>query len=209
MSSILNPDHRHLMAILRGVEPDDVKDIGLALVDAGITRIEVPLNSPQPLDSISILADTLKTDAMVGAGTVLTIRHVQAVQDVGGQFIVSPNTDIEVIKATRSRDMQSYPGVYTPTEAFAAIKAGANALKLFPAFKIGMDGVKAMKAVLPEDMPLYAVGGVDAGAFIEWRRAGCIGFGMGSSLYKPGDRADVVGQRAKSLVFAYDALLAL
>ncbi len=154
---------RPLIAILRGVTPDAVGGIGAALIDAGIDRIEVPLNSPEPLESIRILAGRFGDRAEIGAGTVLTVAEVAAVAAAGGRMIVSPNADPDVIRATRAAGLASYPGVFTATEAFAALKAGASALKLFPASLMGTDGFRALAAVLPRDVPVYAVGGVGPG----------------------------------------------
>ncbi len=197
---------RHLMAILRGLTPEEAPAIGGALVEAGIRRIEVPLNSPRPLDSIALLAEALAGAAEVGAGTVLTPEAVQEVAEAGGAFVVSPNSEPAVIRATRAAGLDSYPGAFTATECLAAAAAGATALKLFPAFLLGPAGISALKAVLPSALPLYAVGGVDAPELAAYRRAGCIGFGLGSNLYKPGRPAAEVAAAARRLVEAYDAL---
>ena len=196
---------RNLMAILRGVEPNEVIAIGEALVAEGITQIALPLNSPQACESIGLLAAHLGDKANVGAGTVLTVEDVEAVHAAGGQFIVSPNCNIEVIHRTKALNMASYPGVLTPTECFAALQAGADVLKLFPAFILGMAGFKAIQAVLPAGTQCYAVGGIDAGAFAEWRAAGITGFGLASNLYKPGASAAQIADKAKQLVQAWDA----
>lgn len=198
--------NRNLMAILRGVEPHEVVAIGDALVAAGISQIEVPLNSPQACESIRLLAEHLGDQASVGAGTVLSVEDVAAVHAAGGQFIVSPNCDVAVIKHTKQLGMASYPGVLTPTECFAALHAGADVLKLFPAFILGMSGFKAIQAVLPKGTLCYAVGGIDVGDFAAWREAGIAGFGLASNLYKPGATAEQVGNKAQQLVQAWDAI---
>jgi len=195
---------REIIAILRGVTPDEVVGIGEALVEAGVTVIEVPLNSPDPMDSIALLAEALGNRAEIGAGTVLTPADVRQVAAAGGQLIVSPNCNPEVIRATIAAGLLSYPGVMTPTEAFAALDAGATGLKMFPGELIGIKGVKAMRAVLPADLPVYAVGGVAASDFADWFAAGATGFGIGSALYKPGDDAATVKARASEMVRAYD-----
>lgn len=197
---------RELMAILRGLTPEEAPAVGEALVEAGIARIEVPLNSPRPLDSIAELAARLAGRAEVGAGTVLTVAEVRQVEAAGGVFAVSPNTDPAVVEATRALGLASYPGAFTASECLAAAAAGASAVKLFPAFLLGPAGVGALKAVLPSALPLYAVGGVDAPELAAYRRAGCLGFGLGSNLYRPGRPAAEVGKAARRLVEAYDAL---
>lgn len=197
-------EHREIIAILRGIVPGEAVAICTALTDAGITRIEIPLNSPQPLESIRLAAKALGERAEIGAGTVLTATQVDEVKAAGGTFIVSPNCDPEVITHTRESGMGSYPGVFSPTEAFAAIKAGASGLKMFPAEVLGANGIKAMKAVLPPEMPVYAVGGAGPDNFDLYFDAGCAGFGLGSYLFKPGRDAAEVAERAKAAVAAYD-----
>lgn len=201
--------HRQLVAILRGISPDESVEIATALADVGITLIEIPINSPQPLDSIALAASALEGRALIGAGTVLIPGEVDAVAESGGRFIVSPNTDAAVIARTVERGMGSYPGVMTPTEAFAAIGAGATALKFFPSEIIGTTGIRAMKAVLPPDMSVLAVGGAHPGNFREFKEAGCSGFGLGSFLYRPGRARDEVARRAQEAVEAYDAIFAV
>lgn len=197
---------RPLIAILRGLKPIEAEAVGAALIAAGIDRIEVPLNSPDPYDSIAHLARAFGDRAQIGAGTVLTVEQVTQVKAAGGTMIVSPNADPSVIGATVAAGMASYPGVFTPTESFAAIAAGATGLKIFPASMMGPEGLKAIKAVLPPEMPVYAVGGVGPADFATWVAAGAAGFGLGSSLYKPGATVEQVAAQAAASVAAWDAL---
>ncbi|AEI93568.1 MULTISPECIES: 2-dehydro-3-deoxy-6-phosphogalactonate aldolase [Roseobacter] len=192
-----------LIAILRGVTPDEVCSVAHALVDVGITQIEVPLNSPDPLESITRLARELSDAALIGAGTVLDTEHVAAVADAGGKLIVSPNCDPDVIRATKARDMQSWPGIFTPTEAFSALKAGADGLKLFPGAMAGPSGLAAMRAILPAGTLVYAVGGAGPENFQTWIDASADGFGLGSALFKPGMSAQQVAENARGIVSAY------
>ncbi|MGR3490798.1 MAG: 2-dehydro-3-deoxy-6-phosphogalactonate aldolase, partial [Shimia sp.] len=173
------------------------------ILDAGIDRIEVPLNSPDAVTSIAAMARAFP-DAMIGAGTVLTEDDVQRVSDVGGRLIVSPNMDRAVIAKTVSLGLQSWPGVFSPTEAFAALQAGATGLKLFPGDMAGPKGLKAMRAVLPPSTQVFAVGGAGPANFAEWIAAGADGFGIGSALYKPGIEPAHVGANAKAIVAAYE-----
>jgi len=199
---------RPLIAILRGVTPAEAAPMAGALIDSGITKIEVPLNSPDPFDSIKSMVDAHGADALIGAGTVLSTSDVGRVAQAGGKLIVSPNCDQRVIMATKTAEMQSWPGVMTPTECFAALKAGADGLKVFPASLLGPDGIKAIRAVLPPDTQVYAVGGAGADNFAQWMAASADGFGIGSALYKPGFTVAEVGARARDMVAAYDAAAA-
>jgi 2-dehydro-3-deoxyphosphogalactonate aldolase len=198
--------HRSLIAILRGITPPESAAAAKALVSAGITRIEVPLNSPEPFRSIATMVSAVPTGVEIGAGTVLTVAEVAQVKAAGGTLIVSPNCDPQVIAATRAAGMASWPGVMTPTECFAAIKAGATGLKLFPGSLIGPEGLKAIRAVLPKDLPVYAVGGAGPTNFADWAKAGADGFGIGTALYTPGLSADEIHARAVQIVAAYDAV---
>lgn len=195
---------RNIIAILRGITPAEVAPIANTLLESGISRIEVPLNSPDPYSSIHILSREVGTRALIGAGTVLTLEQVSEVARVGGRLIVSPNCVPEVIRATKALDMHSWPGIFTPTEAFAALAAGADGLKLFPGNMAGPSGLKAIRAVLPKEADVYAVGGAGPENFGEWVAAGANGFGIGSALYTPGMSAEDLGKRARAIAAAYD-----
>jgi len=191
-----------LVAIIRGVTPQDAEATAAAIFEGGIRIIEVPLNSPQPFDSIEIIAKSFGGRALVGAGTVLNTDDVQRVKSVGGRLIVAPNMNEEVIRAAVDAGMVSTPGVFTPTEAFAAIAAGAHALKLFHAEAASPAVVKAQKAVLPKNMPIIAVGGVRIDNVGAWLEAGTDGFGLGSGLYKPGQDPKLTLEQARAFVAA-------
>lgn len=194
-----------LVAILRGLTPDEAPAIGDALVAAGFTLIEVPLNSPEPLRSIAILANRLRGRAMIGAGTVLSPEQVDAVAGSGGTLIVSPNTDGAVIRASVANGLISLPGYYTPSEGLAALAAGATALKLFPADGASTAFLKAQRAILPRDTRILAVGGIAPDNMAAWRAAGADGFGLGSNLYRPGKPAAEVADDADRFVAALNA----
>ncbi|MCB1340033.1 MAG: 2-dehydro-3-deoxy-6-phosphogalactonate aldolase [Pseudooceanicola sp.] len=196
---------RPIIAILRGVRPDEVEDIGDVLLASGIDRIEVPLNSPDPYDSIARLARRLGDAAMIGAGTVLEPEQVAQVAAAGGRLVVSPDMNPAVIRATKAAGMASWPGVMTPSECFAALRTGADGLKLFPGSLIGPAGLSALRAVLPKSVAVLAVGGAAPVNFAEWFAAGADGFGIGTALYRPGDSASEVGRKANAIVAAFDS----
>lgn len=194
-----------LAAILRGITPGECEGVGSALIAAGIRIIEVPLNSPDPLDSVHILADRFGERALIGAGTVLSPAAVSDVADAGGHLIVMPHGDPAVIAAAKVRGLACVPGVATPTEAFAALAAGADALKLFPAEAIPPSVVRALRAVLPPTARLMPVGSIGAHNMAAYLVAGAVGFGIGSTFYKPGKSAADVGRDAKALVDVYSS----
>ena len=191
-----------LIAIIRGVQPHEAEAVGEAILSAGIRIVEVPLNSPEPLLSIERLARRFGDRALIGAGTVLEPAQVQSVADAGGRIIVSPSTDADVIGASARAGLASAPGFFTPSEAFAALKAGAHALKLFPAEGSSSHTLKAMTAVLPKDVPLVVVGGVKPDTMRPWLEAGAGGFGLGGGLYKPGQSAEETAIKARAYVGA-------
>ena len=191
-----------LVAILRGVTPARVEGVAQALFDAGIRAIEVPLNSPEPFVSIEKLARQFGDHCLTGAGTALDTANVDRVADAGGKLLVTPNTNPAVIAHGVAKGMTVMPGFYTPSEGFAAMAAGARTLKLFPASTGGIDHLKAMLAVLPKTVPVYAVGGVGAGNMSEWKKAGAAGFGLGSDLFKPDYSDEEIAARAAKCVAA-------
>jgi 2-dehydro-3-deoxyphosphogalactonate aldolase len=194
-----------LVAILRGVTPARIEAIAAALFEAGFRAIEVPLNSPEPLKSIALLAKQFGDRCLTGAGTVLTPEDVDRVADAGGKLLVTPNTNPAVIARGVEKGLTVMPGFYTPSEGFAAVAAGARYLKLFPASSGGIGHLQAMLAVLPKTVPIYAVGSVGAGNMSEWRKAGAAGFGLGSDLFKPDFSDSDIAVRARRCVEAFKA----
>ena len=201
------PMKRPLVAILRGVKPDEVEGIVDVLIESGITAIEIPLNSPDPFNSIAIAVKKAPAGILIGAGTVLTPEDVERLNDVGGRLMVSPNVDPEVIASAWDRGMVTMPGVFTATEALLAARSGASALKFFPAGILGASGITAIRAVLPASLMISAVGGISDKNFGEYTKAGIHAFGLGTSLYKPGMTAAEVAERAKATIRAYDAAM--
>ena len=195
-----------LVAILRGLRPAEALGVGEMLIQAGFKVLEVPLNSPDPFDSIQVMAEAFKGRAIVGAGTVLTVPDVERLAKVGGQICISPNTNAEVIKASKALGLISFPAFFTATEAFMAIDAGADALKLFPAELAGPKGLKALKAVLPKTVPVFPVGGITADNMDTYLEVGAKGFGIGTSVFKPGDTAELVFKKAKAFTDAWAKL---
>ena len=199
---------RNLVAILRGLRPDEALAVGTAVFEAGIEAIEVPLNSPDPFISIERLAKTLPASALVGAGTVLTPGNVDDLHKAGGRLLVSPNIDRAVMERAATYGMVTMPGVFTPTEAFLALSLGASALKFFPASALGPKGISAIMAVLPKTTVVGAVGGVSDKDFADYGKIGVSTFGLGSSLFAPGMSVDTVRARAVAAVTAWDAVFA-
>lgn len=204
MSIPFPPMKRPLVAILRGIKPEETSEIVRALIEAGITAIEIPLNSPEPFRSIEIAAKRAPADVLIGAGTVLSAADVDRLHDSGGRLMVSPNVDVGVLARARDHAMVTMPGVFSPTEALLAARAGASSLKFFPASVLGASGIAAIRAVLPPDVMIAAVGGVSDQNFAEYVKAGIRAFGLGSSLYKPGMTAADIAVRARVTIEAYD-----
>lgn len=196
-----------LVAILRGLKPEETEAVVGRLIEAGFTAIEIPLNSPEPFRSIEIAAKIAPADCLIGAGTVLAVDDVARLDAAGGRLMVSPNAEPEVIRAAAARGMVTLPGVFTPTEALAAARAGATGLKFFPASVLGPAGINAIRTVLPKDVLVAAVGGVSETNFSDYIAAGITAFGLGSSLYKPGMTADAVFERARLTLAAYDTAI--
>jgi 2-dehydro-3-deoxyphosphogalactonate aldolase len=195
-----------LVAILRGLTPDEAISVGRVLVDDGFRMLEVPLNSPQPLDSIARMAGALGEEVLIGAGTVMSTADVDAIAAAGGRLIVMPHADTAVIRAAKAAGMICVPGVATPTEAFAALAAGADGLKLFPAEQASPAVLKAWRAVLPRDVPVLPVGGITPDNMAPWVTAGAAGFGIGSALYAPGRSLDDTASRALAFAQAWHVL---
>lgn len=196
-----------LVAILRGIRPEESESVVTALLESGLRAIEIPLNSPDAFRSIEIAAKLAPADALIGAGTVLTVDDVAKLDAAGGRLMVSPNVDVDVIKAASDKGMVTMPGVLTPTEALLALKAGATGLKFFPASVLGPSGINAIRAILPKDTLVAAVGGVSDKNFTDYTSTGITAFGLGTSLYKPGMTAGDVRERAIATVTAYDAAM--
>lgn len=201
--TILDAGAPPLVAILRGLRPEEAEDVGQALVEAGIRLIEVPLNSPDPFDSITRLQVKFGDQALIGAGTVLDIESVERLAETGGRLMVTPNVNVPVIARAVELGLEVMPGFMTPSEAFAAIRAGAVRLKLFPAATLGRAHLGAVREVLPRHVRLWAVGGVSAANTAEWLAGGAEGLGVGGAIYKPGDTADVVAGKARAFVDAW------
>jgi 2-dehydro-3-deoxyphosphogalactonate aldolase len=194
-----------IIAILRGIKPGEAESIGSALEEAGVTIVEVPLNSPDPFDSIATLAHVFGDRMLIGAGTLTDPAQVAQVASAGGRLIVTPHAELSIVRAAKEAGLFAVPGFFNPTEAFALLKAGADAIKLFPAEALGPPMLKALKAVLPKDALVVPVGGIDRESIARWTAAGADGFGAASSIYKPGDDANTVKVKAKLLLDAVRA----
>lgn len=197
---------RNIIAILRGITPAECSDVCDVLISSGIDKIEVPLNSPDPFESISIMVKLYGQDATIGAGTVLQVDQVRQLYYLGAAMVVSPDCNTDVITTTKDFGMASYPGCFTASECFSAIRAGADGLKLFPSFVLGTKGLSALRAILPDEIPVFVVGGVDASNFADWRKAGALGFGIGTALYAPGSKLSDIKKSANDIVKSYDNL---
>ena len=197
--------NRELIAILRGLTLDRCVKVSEILIAEGFSKLEVPLNSPNPMETISKMQNSFGNSVTIGAGTVTNVSEVSQLSKIGCQMIVSPNTDTEVIKATKNGGMLSFPGAFTPSECYSAINSAADGLKIFPAFKLGVKGFKALKAVLPNNLKTYAVGGIDETHFSDWLDAGVTGFGIGSNLFHSYMSDDDIQSAAKKFVLAYDS----
>ncbi len=202
----LPPMKHPLIAILRGLKPEETESVVGALIETGFKAIEIPLNSPDPFRSIETAVKMAPADCLIGAGTVLTTAQVEQLATVGGRLMVSPNVEPAVIRLAAAKGMVTMPGVFTPTEALTAAGAGASGLKFFPASVLGPSGIQAIRAVLPKDIEIAAVGGVSEANFADYANIGIRSFGLGSSLYKPGMSAAEVRQRAIATLAAYDAV---
>ena len=196
--------NRELIAILRGLTLDRCVMVGEILIAEGFSKLEVPLNSPSPMKTISEMQNRFGNSVTIGAGTVTNVSEVNELSNLGCQMIVSPNTDTAVINATKNKGMLSFPGAFTPSECFSAINSDADGLKIFPAFKLGVKGFKALKAVLPSNLKTYAVGGIDEAHFSDWLDAGVNGFGVGSNLFHPSMSNDDIQFAARKIVLSYD-----
>lgn len=198
---------RPLIAILRGIKPEETADIVGTLIETGFRAIEIPLNSPEPFRSIETAAKMAPADCLIGAGTVLTVEDVDRLDAAGGKLLVTPNVEPAVISRARDKGMVTMPGVFTATEALSAARAGATGLKFFPAGVLGASGITAIRAVLPPELVIAAVGGVSDKNFADYTKAGILAFGLGTSLYKPGMTAAEVAERANATIYAYDVAI--
>ena len=196
--------NRELIAILRGLTRERCVMVGEILIAEGFSKLEIPLNSPNPMETISKMQIRFGNSVIIGAGTVTNVSEVNELSNLGCQMIVSPNTDTAVINATKNKGMLSFPGAFTPSECFSAINSDADGLKIFPAFKLGVKGFKALKAVLPSNLKTYAVGGINEAHFSDWLDAGVNGFGIGSNLFHPSMSNDDIQFAARKIVLAYD-----